>query len=126
MSAVVGARPWEYDPKTVERDWNEELARGGKEGKRCFAVMWTDGLVRPHPPIERGMKECVEKLRAAGHEGALLLSLSFLPFRYPALRDLRPDSETAVLTLTSTFSHRLEPSRPRRRARDRFSHLRRR
>jgi Asp-tRNA(Asn)/Glu-tRNA(Gln) amidotransferase A subunit family amidase len=78
MSAVVGARPWEYDPKTVEREWDGEFARGGKEGKRCFAVMWTDGLVRPHPPIERGMRECVEKLRAAGHEGARSFFSAFL------------------------------------------------
>ncbi|GAA5912132.1 hypothetical protein JCM6882_003063 [Rhodosporidiobolus microsporus] len=71
MKALVGAKPWEFDAKVVEREWDEELARAeGEKGreKKCFAVMWTDGLVRPHPPIERGMRECVDKLKAAGHE----------------------------------------------------------
>ncbi|GAA5845141.1 hypothetical protein JCM11251_008008 [Rhodosporidiobolus azoricus] len=69
MSAIIGAKPWEYDAKVVERNWDDKLASAdGKEEKKCFAVMWTDGLVRPHPPIERGMRECVEKLKAAGHE----------------------------------------------------------
>ncbi|GAA6008101.1 hypothetical protein JCM10207_007030 [Rhodosporidiobolus poonsookiae] len=71
MEAIVGGKPWEVDPKVVERPWEGALSRAegewGEE-KKCFAVMWSDGLVRPHPPIERGMRECVEKLRAAGHE----------------------------------------------------------
>ncbi|GAA5867560.1 hypothetical protein JCM1840_002551 [Sporobolomyces johnsonii] len=68
MEAVVGGKPWEWDAKCVEREWDEERARGAGGGKKCFAVMWSDGLVRPQPPIERGMRETVEKLRAAGHE----------------------------------------------------------
>ncbi|GAA5981165.1 hypothetical protein JCM11641_003132 [Rhodosporidiobolus odoratus] len=72
MRAMIeGGEPWLRDAKVVERGWDDSLARAagqrGKE-KRCFAVMWTDGLVRPHPPVERGMRECVEKLREAGHE----------------------------------------------------------
>ncbi|BGP12227.1 hypothetical protein JCM10213_007485 [Rhodosporidiobolus nylandii] len=71
MRAVVGAKPWERDAKVVERGWDDGLARAeGEWGseKKCFAVMWTDGLVRAHPPLERGTRECVDKLRAAGHE----------------------------------------------------------
>ncbi|GAA6041540.1 hypothetical protein JCM8097_004252 [Rhodosporidiobolus ruineniae] len=71
MQAVVGAKPWEWDAKVVERGWDDALARAegvaGRE-KKCFAVMWSDGLVRPHPPIERGLRKAVEKLKAAGHE----------------------------------------------------------
>ncbi|GAA5860318.1 hypothetical protein JCM8547_003461 [Rhodosporidiobolus lusitaniae] len=71
METVVEEKPWEYDPKVVEREWDDGLAKAeGEKGgeKKCFAVMWTDGLVRPHPPIERGMRECVEALKKAGHE----------------------------------------------------------
>ncbi|GAA5854137.1 hypothetical protein JCM9279_002846 [Rhodotorula babjevae] len=69
MRAVIGARPWEYDAKVVERAWDDELARAeGDEGKKCFAFMWSDGLVRPVPPLERGMRELAGKLRSAGHE----------------------------------------------------------
>ncbi|GAA5930372.1 hypothetical protein JCM3775_004371 [Rhodotorula graminis] len=69
MRSVVGARPWEYDAKVVERGWDDGLARAeGDDGKKCFAFMWSDGLVRPQPPLERGMRELADKLRAAGHE----------------------------------------------------------
>lgn len=72
MRAVISAKPWEYDPRVVEREWDDELARArGDEGKKCFAVMHSDGLVRPQPPLERGMRELAEKLSAAGHEGPL-------------------------------------------------------
>lgn len=66
MRAVVGARPWEADSRVVERPWDESSVR---EESRCFGIMRWDGLVRCHPPIERGLDEVANKLRAAGHEG---------------------------------------------------------
>jgi Asp-tRNA(Asn)/Glu-tRNA(Gln) amidotransferase A subunit family amidase len=33
-----------------------------------IGVMTDDGVVRPHPPISRVLKEVVAKLEAAGHE----------------------------------------------------------
>ena len=84
MRALVGARPWEHDAKVVERAWDDKLARAeGDKGKKCFAFMWSDGLVRPVPPLERGMRELAGKLRAAGHEGASLCAHSYA--RAPAL-----------------------------------------
>lgn len=72
MRAVVDARPWEFDPKCVERPWlpfpRSLEAIGGSEGKKCFGVMRWDGLVRCHPPIERALDETVAALRRAGHE----------------------------------------------------------
>jgi amidase len=36
--------------------------------KLTFAVLYDDGIIRPHPPILRGLKQTVASLRAAGHE----------------------------------------------------------
>jgi len=73
MSALVGARPWQVDPKCVPITWvadeeREKKELDGQTERKCFGVMRWDGLVRPHPPIERGMDEAVAGLRAAGHE----------------------------------------------------------
>ena len=38
----------------------------------CFAVMWDNGVVRPHPPLVRAMEIAKRALEAAGHEGAYL------------------------------------------------------
>ncbi|GAA5830768.1 hypothetical protein JCM11251_001068 [Rhodosporidiobolus azoricus] len=36
--------------------------------KLAFGVIRTDGHVTPHPPVQRGVEEAVQKLRAAEHE----------------------------------------------------------
>ncbi|ORY90294.1 amidase signature domain-containing protein [Leucosporidium creatinivorum] len=64
MKAVVGAKPWEWDSRVIEREWKEQE----EEGRKCFAIMRWDGLVRCHPPIERALDEVTEALRKAGHE----------------------------------------------------------
>lgn len=92
MRAVLAERPWEMDPILVSMPFNEaayalkdlqlkrgsveaaesfEEASGGAGGenakKLCFAIEWDDGIVHPHPPITRALKEVKEKLIAAGH-----------------------------------------------------------
>jgi amidase len=39
--------------------------------KLTFGLLAYDGVVTPHPPVQRALTETVEKLRAAGHEGML-------------------------------------------------------
>lgn len=46
--------------------WNEVDAP--KEKLRIGLIL-TDGVVDPHPPVTRALKETAEKLKAAGHEG---------------------------------------------------------
>ncbi|PSK46489.1 hypothetical protein B9Z65_5457 [Elsinoe australis] len=62
--AVVGAEPWRVDPFCLPIPWRE-----AEVPKRLrIGVMWDDGLVRPTPPVQRALKETVEKLKKAGHE----------------------------------------------------------
>jgi amidase len=41
-------------------------------GRLSFGILMTDGVVDPHPPIQRALLETADKLRAAGHEGMLM------------------------------------------------------
>lgn len=57
-------KPWELDCNTLPMPWRKVAAP--KPESLTIAVMYDDGLVKPTPPIQRGLKETVEKLKAAG------------------------------------------------------------
>ncbi|KAL1311010.1 hypothetical protein AAFC00_001228 [Neodothiora populina] len=61
---VVGAEPWKSDPKCLPIPWRSVSVKP----KLKLGVMWNDGNVRPTPPVQRALRETVEKLKAAGHE----------------------------------------------------------
>jgi len=72
MQGVVGQKPWVKDPLVVRKRWNEDeynLIDHGEGNPLCFAIMWDDGLVVPHPPIIRGLELTKKALLAAGHKG---------------------------------------------------------
>ncbi|KAG6330360.1 hypothetical protein ID866_8729 [Astraeus odoratus] len=78
MEAVIKARPWLKDPLAVRKHWNEEEYRLGDHGhgkNLCFAIMWDDGLVTPHPPITRALEMTKVALLKAGHKAPVLPSL---------------------------------------------------
>ncbi|OAP53724.1 hypothetical protein AYL99_12096 [Fonsecaea erecta] len=54
-----------YDTTAVPLAWKNVPP---KTGKLCFGLMTTDGVVEPHPPCSRALRETAAKLRAAGHE----------------------------------------------------------
>ncbi|KAI0358840.1 general amidase [Trametes cingulata] len=68
--AIIDARPWRKDPLCVRKEWSErEYALGdhGLGGKMCFAIMWDNGVIKPHPPLTRAMELVKKALEAAGH-----------------------------------------------------------
>ncbi|EIW65189.1 general amidase [Trametes versicolor FP-101664 SS1] len=68
--AIIDAKPWRKDPLAVRKEWSaREYALGdhGEGGKMCFAIMWDNGLVKPHPPLVRAMEIAKKALEAAGH-----------------------------------------------------------
>ncbi|KAK0525316.1 hypothetical protein OC842_005546 [Tilletia horrida] len=83
--AILAERPWILDPLAVAMPFNEDqfllkqlhLKAPGpaaeqqhdehNKPKLCFAIMWENGLYRPHPPLTRALKEAKAKLEAAGH-----------------------------------------------------------
>lgn len=71
--AIIGAQPWRYDPLTIRKAWSEEewnlVEHGGVGGQLCFAIMWDNGVVKPHPPLLRAMRVVKMALKQAGHRG---------------------------------------------------------
>lgn len=65
--AVLDQEPWLHDPKVVELPFKAEKVVEGSTGTKTFGYIDFDGLVMPHPPIQRGIKETVAALRAQGH-----------------------------------------------------------
>lgn len=71
----VGAgsgKPWLREPNLVAMPWRDpasyfaaDAREGGERRKLKVAVMWDDGVVKPHPPIAKALKDVVEKLKAS-------------------------------------------------------------
>ena len=72
MQTVIGSKPWLQDPLVVRKKWDEEaynLADHGHGKQLCFAIIWDDGTVVPHPPIIRCLQQVKAALIRAGHKG---------------------------------------------------------
>ncbi|KAG9017915.1 hypothetical protein FRB95_012773 [Tulasnella sp. JGI-2019a] len=69
--AILDAKPWNKDPFVARKPWSEAEYlledHGGPGQKLCFAVMYDNQLVRPHPPIRRALRMVEDALKAAGH-----------------------------------------------------------
>ena len=84
--AVLSTKPWLKDPSVFPMPWNDELyaLEGHNRGTQlCFAIMWDDGMVKPHPPLVRALQAAKDALTAAGHKG-IPASMSYI-FSSPTL-----------------------------------------
>ena len=79
MKSLLSTQPWLRDPEVVTIPWRQELLdstlnRASAEGLSNqnrplkLGIYWTDGVVAPQPPIERGLHTVVDTLRKAGHK----------------------------------------------------------
>ncbi|KAH3663521.1 hypothetical protein OGAPHI_004922 [Ogataea philodendri] len=64
MKVQADSKPWENDPTIIPLPWRTVAAPATKDLK--VAIMYDDGVVKPTPPILRGLKVAAEKLKAAG------------------------------------------------------------
>jgi len=73
VTAVLGVRPWNLDPMVIRKPWSEEewnlSEHGGIGAQLCFAIMWDNGVVKPHPPCIRAMEMVKSALERSGHKG---------------------------------------------------------
>jgi amidase len=53
-----------HEPCCIPGFWNQVSPKA----KLAIGIMVTDGVVDPHPPVTRALKEVASKLRAAGHD----------------------------------------------------------
>jgi amidase len=74
--AIIDAKPWLKDPLVLRKEWSEKEynleEHGGGKGL-CFGMLWDNGVVRPHSPLQRAMTMTKAALEAAGHKGCLPL-----------------------------------------------------
>ncbi|KAL8841132.1 MAG: hypothetical protein Q9176_003473 [Flavoplaca citrina] len=64
MRTIIAAKPWLVEPSCLPLPWkNAELEQPIARGKNLkVAMLWSDDVVRPHPPILRALKEVAQKL----------------------------------------------------------------
>jgi amidase len=70
MKIVIESQPWLKDPLAMRKRWSDDeygLVDHGQGKELCFAILWDDGLVVPHPPIIRGLEMTKKALLEAGH-----------------------------------------------------------
>ncbi|KAJ6503296.1 general amidase [Mycena vitilis] len=71
FKAVLSKEPWHQDAMVIRKRWSDEeynLIDHGNGKKLCFAIMWDNGVVAPHPPVKRGLEITKKALLAAGHQ----------------------------------------------------------
>lgn len=66
--AVIGSESWKSDPQLPPLPWKENEFQTFSHRPLVIGVLLDDGVVKVHPPVERVLKETVEKLINAGHE----------------------------------------------------------
>lgn len=64
MKTYLSYEPWIKDDSLLPIPWRSVTL----PPKLKIAVMWSDGIVTPHPPITRALKEVSKALADAGHE----------------------------------------------------------
>lgn len=76
--AIIDSKPWEKDPLAIRKEWSEKeyqlSEHGGRGANLCFAIMWDNGVVKPHPPLIRAMQMTKDALEVAGHKGEPILA----------------------------------------------------
>lgn len=68
MKTLLDAEPWEFDPAVTPKPWDQTVFTTAQSRPLTIGVMYDDGVVKVHPPIERALFEMTGKLKAVGHE----------------------------------------------------------
>ena len=76
MRVALGAKPWMREPSLVPFPWREGVEKEKPQMK--IAILWDDGVVKPHPPVTRALKEVAEKLRHSEH----ITIVDWQPYRH--------------------------------------------
>ncbi|KAF5537193.1 general amidase [Fusarium napiforme] len=64
MRVALAAKPWRVDPLVTFKDWTPYKFTTPPK----VAVQWWDGVVMPHPPMTRALREVAAVCRKAGME----------------------------------------------------------
>lgn len=73
MEALPSASPWLIDQHVAPVPWRPDLASAGNRRLK-IGFLIDDGVVKVQPPIARAVREVVDALKGAGHEGMSTLT----------------------------------------------------
>ena len=69
FKALVSSEPWLRDPEVLPLPYEAEAEYNHQDTpKLAFGVLESDGMVTPHPPILRAVREVAKALEAEGHK----------------------------------------------------------
>ena len=63
MKTVLAAKPWLVEPSCLPIPWRDQESHLGNPRRLKIGIMWTDGVVQPHPPITRALQEIKARLQ---------------------------------------------------------------
>jgi Asp-tRNA(Asn)/Glu-tRNA(Gln) amidotransferase A subunit family amidase len=64
MRVVAAAEPWKQEPALVPLPWRDIALQPTSQNPLRIGIIWHDGVVMPHPPISRALREFVEKAKS--------------------------------------------------------------
>ena len=64
---LAQSEPWTLDPQCICMPWQEDRLTSVQSRPLTVGLLLDDGVVRPHPPIQRYLKAVAAALEAAGH-----------------------------------------------------------
>ena len=105
VKSLLAQQPWLHDPLVIELPWRDEQeeeilesmkSQTSGKGKLSFGVLRNDGVVTPHPPVQRAVEAVVKVLEKLGHQ-VIRLNLYKATIILPSLIDYRVET-------TCTFS----------------------
>ncbi|KAK4177397.1 amidase signature domain-containing protein [Triangularia setosa] len=75
LKSTLSTQPWLRDPDVVPIPFREDIFQSYKSLNRPlkFGIVWSDGIVNPHPPIRRGLEHIVTSLLSLDLRLRLLL-----------------------------------------------------
>ena len=68
MKTLIDAKPWLTEASLLPFPWRDDVnhlsstSANSSATKLKVGVLWDDGVVKPHPPVQRALKEVVRKL----------------------------------------------------------------
>ncbi|KAL8680043.1 MAG: hypothetical protein Q9186_003723 [Xanthomendoza sp. 1 TL-2023] len=117
MTSMLSTEPWNDDPNVVKMPWDYEieastLARAHPDGSAKedlelkLGILWTDGVVRPQPPVRRALRLVFNTLGDLGHKAgqAIVHSLTEYPTRVAVeVLDWKPPSHSTANKILGAF-----------------------
>ena len=72
VKSLLSRQPWLHDPLCLEIPWRneaeDEVLKLISTSRLAFGILKHDGLVTPHPPVQRAMSIVTKTLESLGHK----------------------------------------------------------